>query len=183
MIPEKLFINLRILSKIQKNGRISRSYDGIISLENEHFYQSFKRFLTSDSRKQSVYEINSVINECVDCLSNIINSKFLNKMFCNTDEYYKCCEDLELLVTELDSAKMGIENLKFTYKIDANTATQLDIIVVKMRSTIKDTTNKLNYFKSFLPNTEQTEREVVPTYYVHETNTFNQNSVETQSDT
>ena len=49
MIPDKLLINLKILSKIQKNGRITRSYDGIVSLESETYYQSLKRFLSNDS--------------------------------------------------------------------------------------------------------------------------------------
>ena len=83
MIPDKLFINLKILSKIQKNGRISRSSDGIIALEHETFYQSLKRFVTSDSRRQSVFEINSIINETIECMSNIVNSKFMNKMYSN----------------------------------------------------------------------------------------------------
>jgi excinuclease UvrABC helicase subunit UvrB len=55
MIPDKLLINLKIISKIQKNGRIARSYDGIISLENDVFYQSIKRFMTSDSRRFTIY--------------------------------------------------------------------------------------------------------------------------------
>ena len=61
MIPDKLLINLKIISKIQKNGRISRSYDGIISLESDVIYQSIKRFVCNDSRKQAIFEINSVI--------------------------------------------------------------------------------------------------------------------------
>ena len=66
MLPDKLFINLKILGKIQKNGRICRSYDGIISLENDNFYQSVKRTLSSDSRKQSIFEINSMFGLNID---------------------------------------------------------------------------------------------------------------------
>lgn len=157
MIPDKLFINLKILSKIQKNGRITRSYDGIISLENENFFQSLKRFVSSDSRKQSVFEINSIINECTDIFNNIINSKYMNNMCIDKDEYYKYCEDLALLLKELEPAKGGIENLKFTYKPDNNIACQLDIIVIKMNAIIKDIVHKLNYYQSFLPLNKQTQ--------------------------
>jgi hypothetical protein len=166
MIPDKLFINLKILSKIQKNGRISRSYDGIVSLENETFYQSLKRFVTSDSRKQSVFEINSIITESIECLNNIINSKYMNKLHCNSDEYYKSCEDIDLILKELGNAKFGIENLKFTYTSDANIASQLDIVIVKIQSTLKDIQIKLNYFKSFLPVSRQIPIEAPkPNYY------------------
>lgn len=151
MVPDKLFINLKILGKIQKNGRICRSYDGIISLENDTFYQSVKRTLSSDSRKQSVFEINSIINECIECLNGIVNSRYMNKLQSNTDDYFKSCEDISLILKELSFAKSGIENLKFTYTVDANVESQLDIIIVKIQSTLKDMNFRLNHFKSFLP--------------------------------
>lgn len=170
MIPDKLFINLKILSKIQKNGRISRSSDGIIALEHETFYQSLKRFVTSDSRRQSVFEINSIINETIECMNNIVNSKFMNKMYSNTDEYYKNCETLSLLLKELSAAKNGIENLKFTYSADPNVNSQLDILVIKINSSIKDLQHKLSYFQSFLPESYKQEvQTITPNYYMNET--------------
>ena len=155
VINDKLFINLKILGKIQKNGRISRSTDGIIALENESMYQSIKRFITSDSRKQSVFEINSIINETSDFLNSIINSKCMNKFYYNTDEYYKNCESISLILNELKFAKMGIEHLRFTYEGDANIASQLDIIILKISSIVKDIEHKLNYYSSFLPANRQ----------------------------
>ena len=137
MIPDKLLINLKIISKIQKNGRITRSYDGIISLENEIFYQSIKRFFSNDSRRQATFEINSVITETIDILHHIINSKYMHKNFYQTDEYIKNCENLSLILTELEAAKAGIENLKFTYQNDQNTSSQIDIIILKINTTIK----------------------------------------------
>jgi hypothetical protein len=171
MIPDKLFINLKILSKIQKNGRISRSSDGIISLEHETFFQSIKRFLTSDSRRQSVFEINSIINETIECMNNIVNSKFMNKMYNTTDEYYKNCENLTLLLKELLLGKGGIENLKFTYSGDHNVNSQLDILIIKIDSSIKDMEHKLSYFKSFLPDSFKQNITIpppTPNYYINE---------------
>ena len=152
MIPDKLLINLKIISKIQKNGRIARSFDGIISLENDVFYQAFKRFITSDSRKQAVFEINSVITESAEILNHITNSKFMNKIYFQTGEYYKNCEFIELIVTELELAKTGIENLKFTYQNDQNIVSQIDIIILKINIITKDFSQKLQYYKSLIPN-------------------------------
>lgn len=157
MIPDKLLINLKIISKIQKNGRITRSYDGIISLENDVFYQSIKRFITNDSRRQAVFEINSVVSESIDILSHILNSKYTNKNFSNTDEYIKNCEHIELILKELENTKHGIENLKFTYQNDQNIVSQIDIIILKINTTIKDVSNKLVYLQSFLPNKHVTQ--------------------------
>lgn len=152
VVPDKLLINLKILSKIQKNGRIARSYDGMISLENDSYYQPIKRFLSSDSRKQAVFEINSIITECIDTFSHILNSRHMNKMYSQTDEYFKGCENISLLLSELQSAKCGIDNLKFTYQNDPNVSSQLDIIILKITTTIRDISSKLNHLNMFLGN-------------------------------
>lgn len=152
MIPDKLLINLKIISKIQKNGRIARSYDGIISLENDVFYQSVKRFVSNDSRRQAIFEINSVITECVEILHHILNSKHMNKNFCQSDEYIKACENINLILQEMELAKAGVDNLKFTYQNDPNIVSQIDIIILKINTTLKDISQKLIYFQSFLSN-------------------------------
>jgi hypothetical protein len=169
MIPDKLLINLKIISKIQKNGRIARSYDGMISLENDVFYQSIKRFMTSDSRRQAIFEINSVISESIDILHHILNSKYMNKNFFQSDEYIKNCENINLILNELENARHGIDNLKFTYKNDPNTASQIDILILKINTTIKDVFHKLSYFQSFLQNNQTSHQ------YYHQ-NDFNINS-------
>lgn len=160
MIPDKLLINLKIISKIQKNGRIARSYDGIISLENDVFYQSVKRFITNDSRRQAIFEINSVICECVDILNHILNSKYMNKNYHQTDEYAKNCEHLQLILQEMELAKIGVENLKFTYQNDPNIVSQIDIIILKINTTLKDTSHKLYYFQSFLQSQAYTSHNI-----------------------
>jgi hypothetical protein len=152
MIPDKLLINLKIISKIQKNGRIARSFDGIISLENDAFYQSIKRFVTNDSRKQAVFEINSVITECIDILHHITNSKFMNKLYYQSGEYIKNCECIGLLLKEMELAKTGVENLKFTYQNDPNIVSQIDIVILKINTTIKDFYQKLMYFQNYIQN-------------------------------
>lgn len=151
-VSDKLLINLKIISKIQKNGRISRSNDGIILLETSSFYKSLKRFISSDSRKQSLFEINSVILECIEVLHNLLNSKYMNYQRYQTrdeqlkrnPEFIKSIDNIKLILTELEYAKGGIENLKFTYKNDQNTVSQLDIILLKIETTLQDTQSHLN---------------------------------------
>lgn len=152
LIPDNLLINLRILSKIQKNGRITRSYDGVISLESDKYYQPIKRFLTQDSRKQAVFEINSIIVEAISTLGNILHSRYMSKVFCKSDEYLKNCENIHMLLNELEQARRGIEHLRFTYQNDLNTVSQLDIIILKINTTLREIGSKLKYYKQFLPN-------------------------------
>lgn len=144
MLSDKLLINLKILSKLQKNGKITSSHNGIISLEKDNFLQPFRRFLTNNSRRQSIFEINSIINEAIDTFGIILNSKQMNKNFHKSDEFLKGLGELELLLDGFKNCKVGVDNLRFTYKNDHNISSQLDIIILKMDTYIKDITNKLN---------------------------------------
>lgn len=143
MLPDKLLINLRILSKIQKNGRITKSIDGIIHIEQTTLYKGIKRFLYNDSRKQSVYEINSLIDETQIMFDYLLNNKFMNKTSQNTTDFLKIVESIHLLLKELNDAKNGIENLKFTYKTDENIVSQIDIIILKINTIIKNVSHDL----------------------------------------
>ena len=143
MLPDKLLINLRILSKIQKNGRIAKSYEGIINLEDNTVYKGLKRFIYNDSRKQSVFEINSIIDEVGVTFNHLINNKHMNKSFSHTSEHIKNLEIINLLLKEVQDAKTGVENLRFTYRSDQNIISQIDIVILKMNSIIKDITFQL----------------------------------------
>ena len=144
MLPDKLLINLRILSKLQKNGRITKSYEGIINLENNTLYKGIKRFLYNDSRKQSVFEINSIIDETEIIFNHLINNKHMHKQYNQTCEYIKNIEIINLLFKELNAAKIGIENLRFTYRNDQTIISQIDIIILKINSIIKDVSYQLD---------------------------------------
>ncbi len=151
ILPDKIFVNLKILSKIEKNGRISKSLDGIIRLEKENFYQAIKRFLARDSRKKSLCEIKSIVDETIGFLYNILNSKFVSDEHNYTsNEFHNTFEIIELLVKSLNESKKGLENLKFTYSSDINITSQLDIIIMKISTTCKDVIYKMNSKNSSL---------------------------------
>ena len=138
-ISDKLLINLKIISKIQKNGRISRSYDGLLSLESDTMYQAIKRFIFKDSRRQTVFEINSIITETVDTMHRLLESKYI--LDYDSNSYI---DSVIMLIEELEKCRLGIENLKFTYKSDENICSQIDIVILKINNGIKEGRNKLS---------------------------------------
>ena len=155
-IPDKLLINLKIIANIQKNGRIKRSIYGIISLDSDYlFYQSFRRFINNDSRKQSIFEINSVITECHEKIKEIINNRFMNAQYSNREEFLQNTELLFLIYNSLKNSLEGINNLKFTYIDDHNTVSQLDILILKIQNILKETIFKINIFNSMLPSAQK----------------------------
>jgi hypothetical protein len=118
-------------------------------LEQDNVLQSIRRFLTKDSRKQALFEINSIINECICTVDNILNSKYIHSMNTDNEMFIKHCEYLDIIITEMENAKGGLQNLKFTYTSDHNTASQLDIALLKMSNTIKDVRHKLKYLLKY----------------------------------
>lgn len=155
-IPDKLLINLKIIANIQKNGRIKRSIDGIISLDSDYlFYQSFRRFFNNDSRKQSIFEINSVITECHEKIKEIINNRYMTPQNSNREEFVQNTELLLLMYNSLKNSLEGIHNLKFTYIDDHNTVSQLDILILKINNILKETIVKINLFNSMLPSSQK----------------------------
>lgn len=145
-IPDKLLINLNILSKIQKNGKITRSNDGLISIETNRYFQFLKRFVKSDSRKQSLFEIKSIIDETRFLFISIISSKYMLTSNIISDEYKLGLNNLEILKLHLDNACYGLDNLKFTYNIDNTFTSELDVMILKSRSLVDDINNKINYY-------------------------------------
>jgi hypothetical protein len=141
-LPDKLLINLKILGKIEKNGRISRSYDGVITLEEDVFYQSIKRFMNHDSRKQSINEIDSIIDILETTIKSLLNNKVLYERQDNL-EYASICEVLSIIREDILGAKEGIENLRFTYKDDINTGTKLEMILLKIKTIMRELDIKL----------------------------------------
>jgi hypothetical protein len=126
MIPEKILINLKIISHIQKNEKLTKSFNGFISIDHQSSYQFIKRFIFNDSRNHTVSEINSILNETHLYISELLksNNKHLN------------LDILNILYNELSNCINGISNLKFTYQDDLNISSQLDIIILKFQHLI-----------------------------------------------
>ena len=148
MIPEKVLVNLKILSKIQKNDKITKSYDGIISLDSYQHLQFVKRTLYGDSRFNTVHEIHSIINESIVALNTLFDSKLLTKIYQSTQEWYSVCEDIRLLLLEMYAAKKGIINLKFTYIQDLNINAKLDVYIGRISNIIRDSIIKFKKYSS-----------------------------------
>ena len=156
MLNDKLLVNLKILSKIPKNGRVRKSSNGVVSLETSSwcYYPSVYRTLNGDGRSQTVDEINSIVSECIAVINSLFDSKFLypsqaDSLLHNESlEYTKRLELLDLLLQEINASRIGISNLKFTYKNDHNIESNIDVILMKIDTVYRESSNKLAFLKS-----------------------------------
>lgn len=151
---DNIILNLKIISKIPENCKISRNTSGnaqLITLDNSKipFFKGFKRFIFGDNRTRSINDISDVINSAIDKINDIINSVvFQNIINCdivslNTNEnnfinnklhteYTIQRELLFNLYSELEYCTNGILNLKVKYKDDTIITSKIDIILTKI---------------------------------------------------
>lgn len=144
---DKLLINLKIISKIQENGKLNTTSPGQISLEEQNMFSSFFRTLSGDSREKTIAFLNQLVDEVAVESDNIIRSPYFDE-FDETDvyqmnEHQSSVNDLRDLSAGLQNSKNGIVNLHATYKSDANASSRIEQIIRKI-------TNQINKIEKIL---------------------------------
>jgi hypothetical protein len=137
---DKIIVNLRIISKIQENGKISTVNPGQISLESEGSLTSFWRTILGDSREKTVAFLIQLVNDVSEISDNILAFKFIldydpTNMY-QVNERNKKIDSLISLSRQLQNSKKGIINLYNTYKSDASIAAKLEEIIDKIEAQI-----------------------------------------------
>jgi hypothetical protein len=138
MVPDKLFINLKIIGKIQKNGRLKKSSDGVIALDKDWYLQGIWRALASDSRKQTMFEIVNIVNDIPNVIEGFKNSKYLTRNYSLSDEFSKLMQEFKMLIEAMTEAEVGLQNLKFTYIRDENVTAQMDIVIFRIENLVRE---------------------------------------------
>jgi len=136
---DNIFVNLKIISKVQNEGRISTTNPGQVKLENDGYSTTVWRTLTGDSREETVKYLITLIHDVGEISDNIINSLAISKntqqentsMFL-LNENSKKCHQLRKLAKELKNSKRGIANLHNTYRKDANVTSKIEEVLDKI---------------------------------------------------
>lgn len=147
---DNIFVNLRIISKIPENGKLSTTSPGQVSLETDSYFSKVWRTLTGDSRNKTVKFLQRLISDATEISDNMINSLIVNKNLSkqNNDrvsidvniyrlnDYNKKLQQLKKLVRELRNSKKGIANLHITYSTDADVTSKIEEIIDKIESQV-----------------------------------------------
>jgi hypothetical protein len=128
-VPEKdeLIINLKVLSQLSKNRKLSTK-ESFLNLEpNEGITlpESFRRWWRGDSREETLKKLDNIIVKSVSLLEK------------HTE-----------LRQYLESSIIGLENLKETYTDCTQTRARLDVIIDKLKRGIIDHNKKHNKHSS-----------------------------------
>ena len=129
-----LLINLQILSKVPKYGRLKRAVNGLISLEDAAVFTNLKRWVLADGRHQSMADIRRIVDDAEERVLALLDSRFLGE----ASEEGRC-EDAKLtnLYNALSGAVHGMESLSTTYAADLTLVAELDIVMVKIEAVLE----------------------------------------------
>lgn len=141
---DQILLNLKILGMVPRNGRIRRSDNGTITLENDDLLVPVKRYIYNDGRKQSILDINSILDEAFSLINIILSSKkMIENDFQLCDANRQLINQLQVIHDELSKSKKGIENLKTTYKDDIKTCASFDLMMDKINLHLGEITRKI----------------------------------------
>ena len=117
MDKEEIIVNLKLLEKIKKGQKLV-TRDSYLNIESESLIPEFiRRWKRHDSRDESIKKINTVINAAITSIHQ---------------------EPNPMMKHYLSHSVIGIENLKDTYSMCHQTCARLDMILDKIKNTIKD---------------------------------------------
>jgi hypothetical protein len=131
---EITLLNLKIISKIPKNGKIAKSESGIIIEYNTiPFLTSLKRYYYGDSRNKAINDINCIINNGIEIIEQL-------KTRHDTINQTK----ITCLLFHIEKCIIGLNNLKITYINDITMSSKLDILITKIYNYIELYKNPLS---------------------------------------
>ena len=128
----KLLIDLKVIGRIEENGRISTTGRNQISLEQEGMFQALWRSLWGESRERAVEAITQVVSGVIDISTQLLESPLLSDA--DADEYKQQSREKTLLALsnvskDMHAATRGISNLERTYANDAVMTAKLEQLI------------------------------------------------------
>lgn len=140
---DKIILNLKIISNIEKLDKISTSSNEIF-IDPPHILQSLYRTYNGDSRSYTIKKIDEIIKEVFDFTNDLLETQSLPWWNNNTTKEIKFKNDIitifQELIIHLNNSIGGLQNLKLTYINDVSVCSNIDLIISKIQNRI----NKIN---------------------------------------
>lgn len=141
---QQIILNLKIIGKIPRNGKIRRAGHGGITLEGESILTPMKRTVFGDSRNQSISDINSILQESFSLLRLLLNHKLVvSSEYEENDENRHLLQQIFTLNREFLNCVTGLENLRVTYRSDVKIASSILFVIDQILLQIEDIRRKI----------------------------------------
>jgi hypothetical protein len=119
---DSVVLNLKILSKTTKYGKMCRGRNNVLEIDHYNYLQSIKRFIYNDNRLNTIHDIEKLIDTSVNLMNYCIKNK----------DFYK----VNMLSKNLELSINGIENLKTTYTNDTLIVSKLEILIEQIQNVL-----------------------------------------------
>ena len=156
---ENVLTNLKIISNVNANDKLT-IIDNILVIDPPQYIQGVIRWWRSDSRDNSMSEIEKIIENVFKIIDNIYNEEIIeNNNNDNNDNYYHKRQlpknyfknehsiQLQTFSNELSNTIKGLQNLKITYHNDISICSKIDVLIDKISIRI----NKINKLLTIKP--------------------------------
>lgn len=149
----KLLVNLKVIGRIEENGRISTTGRNQVSIEADSAFQALWRKLWGDSRERGVEAISSVVGAVIEISTQLLDSAYLSEDPAALDddvpeEYRRATRDkivvaLGNVSKDMHAAVRGISNLLRTYAADAVMTAKLEQIIGEVENHVQKVDQRL----------------------------------------
>ena len=156
MLLDQFLINLKVVSKLETNEKITINNDSNITILKTGVLQTVTRYVKGDTRDLSIDIINQIIYNIFELSNNIIEFyemkiellgyKREKKIPKKLIEKYS---NLILIKQELENSLNGINNLFNTYAHDPRTSSRIDYIKETINSYINKLDEKIILFNDY----------------------------------
>lgn len=130
---EDVFVNLRLISKIEPGNRLINDSEKYINIDNSYF-PSITRWFKGTNRNMNLQFVNFILTKAFEFNDELLNT--------NNDESVR---KLLRLNTDLKGASNGLLNLKQTYKADKLIQSEIDVMVDNIRSKLDLNSKKISF--------------------------------------
>ena len=128
---DTLLVNLKVLSKIECGDRLMTSKKHLELDKTKGWVSTILRWFKEESREKTIKEIHNNLENAFTCIINITSK---NSPEIDSREFH----NLSILLTELESANIGLKKLKKTYSQDATIEAKLDVEIQQIIKYVND---------------------------------------------
>lgn len=130
----KLLVDLKVIGRIEENGRVSTTGRHSITLESDSALQALWRMLYGDSRERAVETITQVVSGVIDISASLLESPHLLDSDEERSDYAAQTREKLVLALhntskDMHAAMRGISNLSRTYQADPVMTAKLEQLI------------------------------------------------------
>lgn len=139
--------NLKIISSIKPNDKIIKK-GNTIKIDTPYIYQGISRYWNGDSRKESLNQIEHLIENTFNKIDLIYSNEIehrtgglngSNNYYNKGHSYFETenTQKLQIFSNELKNSIGGLNSLKQTYNVDISICSRIEVVIEKINLRIK----------------------------------------------